>query len=413
MNEVANKVNPADPPPLCRAGHVLVVSSALFRASTGSAVVMRNLLSQFDPATFTVLTYEVAAEHSARISSDWRVVKLRVRPPFTHRGERYWKDLIRPFVRAKVRRLISRLSPAAVLAVYPDLHMFSAASEAVQCQRTPWLAYLHDTLAEPYAGTKYERWANSVQQQMFASADGIFVTGRGMAEFFKSKYAIATKTLEIPLCEAIRNDLPDHPVGPAAAFMGGSVYGVNDKGIARLITAAKQCHLEFRLASVANWNALASSGIQRGSVELLRYGDRREYLAALLQQSVLTVTLNWPEESNTPKDELATAFPTKAVEYLASGRPILVHCPEDYFLARFFRENDCGIVVSSRDTSSMEGAYKKILTGGPEIDRMRRNALQAARLFSIERLRKVLQDEMDAITQRRHAATENAGVPTP
>ena len=122
-------------------------------------------------------------------------------------------------------------------------------------------------------------------------------------------------------------------------------------------------------------------------------------LATLLNQHILTVALNWPDESSLPEDELATAFPTKVIEYLAAGRPILVHCPENYFLARFFREHECGIVVSTRDVAAIVKAVKTLLDRGSEQERMRKNALRAAQIFSIDRISKVLSQILEEISR--------------
>jgi len=122
-------------------------------------------------------------------------------------------------------------------------------------------------------------------------------------------------------------------------------------------------------------------------------------LATLLNQHILTVALNWPDESSLPEDELATAFPTKVIEYLAADRPILVHCPENYFLARFFREHECGIVVSTRDVAAIVKAVKTLLDRGSEQERMRKNALRAAQIFSIDRISKVLSQTLEEISR--------------
>jgi hypothetical protein len=116
------------------------------------------------------------------------------------------------------------------------------------------------------------------------------------------------------------------------------------------------------------------------------YSNRAEYLNTLKQQDILILALDWPDESPKHRDELATIFPTKTPEYLASGRPILVHCPENYFLARFFREHNCGLVVAERCVDALERAVQSILKDSPQVDIMRKSALTTAKLFCADRL---------------------------
>ena len=63
--------------------------------------------------------------------------------------------------------------------------------------------------------------------------------------------------------------------------------------------------------------------------------SRDEVLARLGQADVLFLphglTGSWAAE------EYRTIFPTKTIEYLISGRPILAHTPPDRFLTRFSR----------------------------------------------------------------------------
>ena len=52
------------------------------------------------------------------------------------------------------------------------------------------------------------------------------------------------------------------------------------------------------------------------------------------------------------RDEFRTIFPTKTIEYLISGRPILAHSPADAFLTKFLVENDCALVVDRPDVDA-------------------------------------------------------------
>ena len=392
-------------PVLCAAGHVLVITSEFYRASTGSAVVMRNLLTQFSPESFTVLTRDVPAEISASVSPEIRVLTVRTDPPFTRRGERFWRDIAYLFIERRIREIVRQVRPVLILAAYPSLHFFSAAINVAETRGIPWVAYLHDMLAESHRGTKYGQLAEDVQSRMFSSAAAIVVMSRGMADLYRSKHSVECVPLEHAYCEPIAVTLTPPPAGAPHAFMGGSVYAINDKAVARLLYGAEQAGIRFRLATQATWTSLDQYGIApRPSIEKVRYLEgalpvRKEYLAALLNQHILTVALNWPDESSIFEDELATAFPTKVIEYLAAGQPILVHCPENYFLARFFREHECGTVVSTRDVAAIAAAVRTLLDDGPEQERMRKNALRAAQIFSIDRISLLLRQTLEDISR--------------
>jgi glycosyltransferase involved in cell wall biosynthesis len=77
--------------------------------------------------------------------------------------------------------------------------------------------------------------------------------------------------------------------------------------------------------------------------------------------------------------------PSKTGEYLASGRPILVHAPADSFLVWYFRRYECGLIVDTPDSVRLAEAVERLLTDGDLCRRLVANARERARRdFSIE-----------------------------
>src|SRR5947209_17739116 len=64
----------------------------------------------------------------------------------------------------------------------------------------------------------------------------------------------------------------------------------------------------------------------------------------------------------TPYPEInITAAPGKVGEYLASGRPVLVHAPRGSFVSWYFREHECGLVVDEDDPRALARGLVKLL----------------------------------------------------
>lgn len=385
-------------PPIYDGGHVLIVTEGLYATSNGGAVVMRNLIAQFSPESLTVLTRDIPRKRSSPIAPEYRVITCRLEPPFIRRGERYWRDLSRPLFESRVMKIVREVKPSIILAVYPGLHFFAAAIRAAQRYGIPWVAYLHDVLAEVYQGTKYEQQAEAVQQNMFDSAGGILVANYSMANHYQSKYSVSTVPIVIGYSEPIPTVLTPQPTGTPRAFMGGAVYSTNHKAVDRIIKGAEQAGAHFTLATASDWKYLGKWGIdQRPGVDMALFSARHEYLEALQNQHVLTVGLNWPDECGIREDELSTALPTKLVEYLASGRPILAHCPANYALAKFIEKHQCGVVVTTREVRVLAASVQRLLDHGPEVEQMRMNALKAARLFSMDKITSELKQQMETM----------------
>jgi glycosyltransferase involved in cell wall biosynthesis len=66
-------------------------------------------------------------------------------------------------------------------------------------------------------------------------------------------------------------------------------------------------------------------------------------------------------------------------EYLAACRPILVHAPGDSFIAWYFRQHECGIVVDRLDPAELALALDLLLSDRALRERLAARAWERAR----------------------------------
>lgn len=380
--------------PLCTAGHALIVSAGFDKASNGSAVTMRRLLSRFDPSSFSIVTYNVPRQEL----SAGRVGGRRFYVPFGWSvgfriGSRF-REAARPCVERVVTRAAAKLGVKVVVGVYPDLDMLTTAMGVAARLCVPLVVYLHDLLAECYAGGRLQERAVLIQDRAFRQAAKVIAVNVGMAEYLNAHYGLNPATVQIPSDERQANVALPSARGAGTVFIAGTVYGVNAKGIARVVNAARESGLETVLATSTSSGRLTAQGITGPRLRQLHIADRTEYLQTLRTQGALVACLDWPDESPVAREELATAFPTKVVDYLQAGRPIAVHCPSEYFLARFVRDHACGVVFDSRDPETLTKGMHALVAG--EFPRESfAGAWEAAEIFSVERLANAFKREVD------------------
>jgi glycosyltransferase involved in cell wall biosynthesis len=105
-----------------------------------------------------------------------------------------------------------------------------------------------------------------------------------------------------------------------------------------------------------------------GRIELAsRGGARIDYLGfrppAEVQAILESCHLTYMPQPFVP--ELAElcrySFPTKLANYLALGRPVLVHCPNGSALAEYVERNPIGVHVASLDPGAILGALESVL----------------------------------------------------
>jgi glycosyltransferase involved in cell wall biosynthesis len=85
-------------------------------------------------------------------------------------------------------------------------------------------------------------------------------------------------------------------------------------------------------------------------------------------------------------------------DYLATGRPILVHAPPDTFVARYFRQHDCGVVVDSNSANAVAEALKRIATDASLRQAIGKKARERAQAdFDLAQARRAFRQLVDHI----------------
>jgi hypothetical protein len=300
-----------------------------------------------------------------------------------------------------------------VIGVYPDLFMMDAAQRVAARLGLPFVSYLHDTIAEATSLSRLARWGNAVQRRVFATSNLVMVLTGGLSDLYEHKYGLRPVFVPHSYPEPIADATADFASTRQSLFWGGAVYSINSEAVARVFRAMMKVEgLRFTLATAQSRGELAGMGMEGERIDLtcIPAEQRPRYLDLLRHHAVLVLALNWPDETRVHADELATIFPTKTPEYLASGRPILVHCPEHYHLARFFRQHGCGEVVVERSVEAVEAALRRVI-GSPDYRReLGSRALVAARQFARERVVAAFRDAVEGVL--RHDGSDACAAST-
>lgn len=379
-------------PPISSRGKVLLVGSVFSRANYGSHVVMRELLKRFDPESFRI----VVPAYCAKLDGyEFESQLLRVG------GRTQTLRLLQfPWMAFQVVRWVRRRDFVAVVTVYPWLDTLPVGLIVSWILRLPFIPYLHDTISEATETWRIYRLVLWLQRLVFARAARIFVMSDGMAAYYRAKYGLNCVTIRHPYTEPIQET--DGCSVKRNLFWAGGVYEINDKALLRVISVATRMGVKTVLttASTAVRERILAWRDSGLLVEPVFYEERSDYLEALRHQGAHVLALNAPTDSSFGHGELATIFPTKTPEYLASGRPILVFCPKDYALAGYFTSKRCGVVVTDADDQAIEDGIRRVLSDDDDIRELQRNAVAQARMFSAERVAEDFARAVDEVIAR-------------
>jgi glycosyltransferase involved in cell wall biosynthesis len=141
---------------------------------------------------------------------------------------------------------------------------------------------------------------------------------------------------------------------------------------------------------------LRAQGIWTENSTATFVSDEAELIRHLAACDALFLPLTF-DVQDASRDQLATCFGIKSYEYFLSQRPVLLHSPGDYFIARFYRQWDCGLVVTEKGSRALGAALDRLRSDPVLRLRLARNALKASRQFEGPRVASVLKEAIGQI----------------
>jgi glycosyltransferase involved in cell wall biosynthesis len=360
----------------------LVVTEALPVYSSGTSIIVRRLLENFGPEEVVLIGRNPDA--SLRVGDRpprYPMIRIPSLPPGI-RGERYWRLLsTMPGVLTGLRA-IRRYRPTSILAVFPYESSLLTGYWLHLLTGLPLLSYFCDLYREDVRIGWEAPLAAWLQPRVFRASRRLLVISEGMREYYRDRYGL--DAVCVPVC--INNPIPrPEPAGPPSRpFIVGYSGNINTARLSSLRALVRaiggdSCY-EMRYFTPQSPESLRTLGVWAPNATATFVKDEADLVRLLGQCDVLFLPLTF-EVGDQSQDQLATCFGTKSSEYLVGRKPILLHCPGDYFMARFYKRWDCGLVVDDPDTSALRSGLERLRMDAPLRDRLVRNALRAAHEF--------------------------------
>jgi glycosyltransferase involved in cell wall biosynthesis len=382
--------------PTARSPRVLFCAWTELDVASGTPVILCDLFDHFPADCAEVIVQENPDTKKRRqIKVDHAIHKFRFQSwlwPFS-RGHRIRSQLAKlgvPFLIAKICRRVRRFRPDCILAVYAQPHWILATWIASRLTRVPLVYYVHDTFLDQTEKRKGSKFAAWLERKSLRAAT-VLVLHPSLADYYQKQYGIEA----IVLRQMIRHSamparLPSPDLGERTIGFSGAIYGNNRQQLIELVGIV-QCNprLKLKIWTDASIEELRRSGICGDRVEFGYESNHERLLTQLSECDLLYLPLAFFDSSSVTIESLQYAFPTKSLDYLVSGVPILVHCPANFELSRFFAGHNCGYVLNDKEPSAVAGWLNKWLDDetAPLDDSQRRHAL---RVFSPEENKRLL-----------------------
>jgi glycosyltransferase involved in cell wall biosynthesis len=267
---------------------------------------------------------------------------------------------------------------------------------ACRMLRIPFYFYVFDYYSKQWEGPTY--WGNGgyagfgrwLEKVLVKGAAGVIVPNEFLRDALKKQFRVEPTVLHNS-CDLSQYSLAPETPEPhngIKIIYTGDIYEAHFDAFNNLLKAIENLDtVTLHAYSIRSREYLEAHGL-KGRVVFHPHVPNAEISKIHQQADVLFLALAF--HSPYP-DAIRTAAPGKIGEYLASGRPILVHAPRDSFVAWYFRQHECGLVVDEENPAELTTALEKLLSDEQLRNRLVANALsRAIEDFDLHKMRETL-----------------------
>ncbi|HKF47512.1 MAG TPA: glycosyltransferase [Terracidiphilus sp.] len=268
-----------------------------------------------------------------------------------------------PATIARLVKQIKREKPDFVLAVYPIEDIVFSALVACRLTATPLVTWFHDLYFGAATGWR-KRFASVLEPWITRSADVNLSISPAVRDWYRAQRGGNWDVLPHPIGAGEFASLrAPAPRAKRTVFFCGAVYGNCESNLAQLVSAVAQSPGVNLEIYTANGNAarrivdIYATGDARFRISVATNRTRREVLDRMRSADVLYLPLTF--DGAIPADELNTMFPTKSVEYLLSGKTLLVHVPRSTYVYERMRTQPGVVLCTDPDAAALSHALRK------------------------------------------------------
>jgi glycosyltransferase involved in cell wall biosynthesis len=287
-------------------------------------------------------------------------------------------------IAAMVRRgvaVVRRGGITRILGVSDNGPALIAAHEISRRTGVPYALYLYDLYRDNHLAPFDRLLAHLTEGTLLRGARPVIVTNEATESYYRARYAhldLAVVRNSVRESDYATHRTPYRPAPPYAIVFTGHVYWAQRQSVMNMIKAMAELrdlpvHLDLYTPRPDRKLAAAVRAALR--VRVLS-APAAHMPAVQSRATLLFLPLAW----NTPSPQIiATASPGKLTDYLAAGRPLLIHAPAYAFVTQYARRHELGVVVDVNDHRALAHAVRRYLEAPAVGERF---AANATRLFA-------------------------------
>jgi glycosyltransferase involved in cell wall biosynthesis len=305
---------------------------------------------------------------------------------------RFFPFLVKRFMLKHIRQY----KPDLLFIPFPEVNFFIPCYQVAMKTKIPYYVHMHDLWEENFKdGHWKKKAAQQWEERILRNAKRVFCMTDVQMEFYKQKYGLTNLYLlphsvtDDTLKKANTTLVQPTQEKKTILFVGTLSDMMNMDALKVYAKAGNYLpeDVEMLFCTSAPKEYLDSLGISNKRMKV-QFVSRAE---AQRLQSASHVLLAPLSHKNGAMDEVRTVFSTKLLEYMVSGRPILVFAPADSYHSRNAREGDWAYVVDKDDPEKLaegiidllsnESLCKTLVANANEAAKQRKASIYADRLL--------------------------------
>jgi glycosyltransferase involved in cell wall biosynthesis len=370
---------------MSRKPKMLLVSQALAPAVGGSTILLNNLFKYFEGEVLAISGYP-GSRTDANFKPTFNTVYFNPpNIPFIGKYlKRYHDNLLRYFHPLIINRIVAqirRFKPDIVFSNCPDIDYFICAFQAAKKTNTPFYAHMHDLWEEnhgpeTYVGQMAIKW----EKEILLSASQVLCMTDIQAMHYLKKYGISTKLLPHTILDS---DLEEGKLSfkrdfTKTALFTGTVSKVMNQDALNVFSNATKLLPEDNkviMCTSTTHEQFSRIGIDSSKWEI-KWMSRNDVQDLQTKVGVLFAPLS---HENGGMDEIRTVFSTKLLEYLVSGRPIVIFAPADSFHSISATDGNWALVINENNPELLAQKIQELISDIALQERLVINAFNEAR----------------------------------
>lgn len=371
-----------------------LVSNVLPPSESAHAAIIHRLLRNLDPETYCLLssvdyTSDNGPNYTGRLPGKY----YHLPPSFQFtRGYRFGLQALREKVNLviavvlrgrTISRILKRETCDAVIICTGGREIldFPAAYLASRLTGARFYAYLLDQYSHMVSYVLGDSFLRRFEARILKGATAVIVPNEFLRDELRERFNVEAVVIhnmcDLDLYQQGRTS--EHSNDEARIVYTGGVGPLHYDAFRNLLAALQLLErndVRLHLYTAQTRDSIEQEGI--AGPRIVFHEHLPVWAMPEIQQNadILFLAL----AINSPHPEIVrTAMPGKMGEYLASGRPILVHAPPDSFIAWYFRHHECGVVVDQNDPAQLASAIDSLLNDASLRERLSTRARDRAK----------------------------------